>query len=121
MVSYLLNAAVLTAFGRYTFKEISIDEARLILNEGYISAIGHSATAKILSTLLGLQVEVNRINSRQEIGDRAIVFWLSQRQPEGVVLQTVEEIEKIGFKFGLIIRETEEKVCDNNPLLKRGL
>ena len=106
MTTYLLNASVLTNFGRYSFSEITVDEARKILGDGFVSAIGHSATANILSVVLQMPIEVNRINSRQEIGDKAIVFWLLQRQPEGVVIQTVEEIEKIGYKFGLIIRES---------------
>lgn len=106
MTIYLLNASVLTNFGEYSFKEISINEVREILDEGYVSAIGHPSTAEILSKLLGMNVEVNRINSRQEVGDKAVVFWLLQRQPEGVVIQTIAEIEKIGYKFGLIVRKS---------------
>ena len=106
MATYLLNAPVLTNFGWYRFKEISIYEAKEILEEGYTSAVGHQSTADILSKLLHMNIEVNRINSRQEVGDKSVVFWLLQRQPEGVVVQTVEEIEKIGYTFGLILRET---------------
>jgi hypothetical protein len=67
------------------------------------SAIGHQATAEILTELLGVAVPVNRINYVQGVGDVAIVFKLRGRAPEGVILSR-SEVEQMGYDFGLLTR-----------------
>ena len=69
----------------------------------YKSAIGHESTAEILTELLGVNVPVNRQNYVQGINDKAIVFKLKTRAPEGVILNR-EQIEEIGYEFGLLTR-----------------
>jgi hypothetical protein len=71
---------------------------KLIEREGkVVSAIGHQATAEILSTLLDTKIEVNRVEVKLDLSDRLIVFQLRKRLSEGQVIKTREEIEAIGY------------------------
>lgn len=102
----LLNTSILTTAGAYTLTDISLDEARQIVadNDGNLdSAIGHQSTAEIMTTLLDVDVPVNRQMFSQEVGQQALVFKLNGRPEEGKIL-TSEEIEKIGYKFQLLTR-----------------
>lgn len=121
----LLNTSIITAYGDFKFEPISLEAAQKyvepmecncydpriclycggsgITNPLWQSAIGHESTAEILSELLGVKVPVNRQNYQQKVGESAIVFKLKTRAPEGVVLSK-EEIEKIGYEFGLLTR-----------------
>lgn len=99
---YLLNAPVLTSYGLFKFSPLSLEEAKAIVSQGeFISAIGHEATAKILSFLLGVEVPMNRIAIKMEKGDRAIVFRLLTRIEEGKVLSE-EEIMKLPWELCLL-------------------
>lgn len=105
----LLNSSILTDYGTYQYRPLTLDEARAIVADARAagdeieSAIGHQSTAELLSALLGVAVETNRIEYRQRKGDVALVFKLSKRPPEGVVL-TRDELEKLGYEFGLLTR-----------------
>lgn len=101
----LLNAPVLTSFGTFEFAQISIEEARKIIAEAekVESAIGHAATAEIMTELLDYKVETNRIEFFQTTEDTALIFRLKKRIGEGQVLNR-EEIEKIGYEFGILIK-----------------
>lgn len=102
----LLNTSIITAHGQYSFSPFSLEEAKRLIAEAgddIQSAIGHQATADILTELLGIPVAVNRIEYRQQVGDQAIVFKLRGRAPEGVILNR-EEVEKVGYDFGLLER-----------------
>lgn len=102
----LLNTAILTTDGEYTIRTIPVEQAReLVQSEaGYISAIGHESTAGLLSTLLGVDVPVNRILFEQAVGQQAVVFKLNGRPPEGHIL-TAAEIAEIGYSIKLLIRD----------------
>lgn len=51
----LLNTSILTAYGVFEFQPVTISEAREMVKKAEIvSAIGHAATAAILSDLLGI-------------------------------------------------------------------
>jgi hypothetical protein len=99
----LLNAAILTSYGSFTFEPLTLEKAREIVYaaESVKSAIGHAATAEILSDLLDYKVEANRIDFYQTADDAALVFRLKKRIGEGQVLNR-EEIEKVGYEFGLL-------------------
>jgi hypothetical protein len=98
----LLNTSILTAYGKFAYEEITLEEAREWLTaEGFDSAIGHQSTADIMSTLLGVPVPVNRKTFIQTPGSQAIVFKLKDRAPEGVIL-TAEQIQAIGYTWGLL-------------------
>lgn len=100
----LLNTSVLTSFGTFLFAEITVSEVKkLIKMNGFVSAIGHSATAEVLSDLLEIEVIENRIEFVQSIDDIAIIFKLKSRIPEGRVLSRTE-IEEFGYEFGILRR-----------------
>jgi len=69
-----------------------------MISKGFVSAVGHEATAKLLSQLLGVEVPMNRTEVKIEYGDKLIVFQLMQRLPEGKIL-TEEELKQLPYKF----------------------
>ncbi|MEM4557960.1 MAG: DUF1874 domain-containing protein [Desulfurococcaceae archaeon] len=82
-------------------RELGLEEARSLIQGGFVSAVGHQATAEILSTLLGANVPYNRVQVKLERGDKVLVFQLLTRLEEGRVL-TREEISSLPFKFYLV-------------------
>src|SRR6476620_5978917 len=66
----LFNTSIITAHGVYRYLPISLADARLFAVNAD-SAIGHEATASILTELLNRPVSVNRTNSQQRPGDLA--------------------------------------------------
>jgi hypothetical protein len=102
MTVYVLNSPVCTGWGVFSFRPVGIEEAKRLLTEGFVSAIGHEATAKALSKLLGMAIPLNRVAVRMEPGDKAIVFRLLKRIEEGRVLSSVAEIEEVGYELGLL-------------------
>ncbi|MDQ6785668.1 MAG: YddF family protein [Acidobacteriota bacterium] len=104
-----LNAAIITAHGVFEFQKLTLKEAREIVNEFHAlnhkisSAIGHAATAELMTRLLKFPVPENRIDFIQTTEDAALVFKLRKRASEGVIL-TREELEEIGYEFGLLTR-----------------
>jgi hypothetical protein len=107
MTLYFLNAPIVTNDGFYNWRKSSLPEISHLLDEQIsagtqtVSAIGHKATAEILSYLLNYDIPVNRIQVQMKKGDIAIVFKLKQRIEEGKVLSR-EEIEKVGYEFGIL-------------------
>lgn len=100
----LLNAAVLTANGTFKLSNISLDDVKeMLTEENIISAVGHSATADIMTELVGITIPTNRIQAKQEAGQNAIIFKLLKRPEEGKILNR-EEIEEIGYEFLLLER-----------------
>ena len=97
----ILNTSILTTKGSFTYEPICLEETIQLVSDGFESAVGHQATADILTTILGVEVKMNRIEYNQGIEDTALVFKLKGRPEEGRIL-TVEEIEEIGYDFGLI-------------------
>ena len=106
MIFILNTLAVPVDFSMYPsvfvrFTKISVDQAKDIISKNqFVSAVGHEATAKLLSNLLGVEVPVSRREVFMEPGDKAIHFRLKARLPEGAVLG-VEQLEKIGFELVL--------------------
>lgn len=102
----LLNTSILTATGSYILADIKLEEAKELINhntDNLDSAIGHQSTAEIMTTLLGVDVPVNRQLFSQEVGQQALVFKLNGRPQEGKIL-TATEIEEMGYKFQLLTR-----------------
>jgi hypothetical protein len=77
---------------------VSVNEAKQLLANGFVSAVGHQSTAQLMSVILNMPVSYNRIQIFLEPGDQAICFILKARPPEGRVLSR-EEIEQIGYYF----------------------
>lgn len=99
----ILNTSIVTAHGQYTYESCSLEQAKELIAHGYQSAIGHESTASVISTLLGAEVKMNRMQFQQQPGETALVFKLKGRAPEGTIL-TTEEIEEIGYEWGLLER-----------------
>jgi len=100
----LFNGTVATTNGLYRISDIDIDMAKKYIKQyGFISAIGHEATAEIMSEVLEINIPMNRIQFHQEIGQIAIVFKLNERPPEGDILNR-QEIERIGYSFKIMQR-----------------
>jgi hypothetical protein len=105
----LLNTSILSDYGTFVYQPLSLDEARGLVREfqrdekTIQSAIGHQSTADLLTTLLGFPVTVSRTEFKQTVDDAGLIFKLNQRPPEGRVLNR-EEIEAIGYEFGLLRR-----------------
>lgn len=86
---YIANAISLNmaseAEGAFRWKAISPAEAKEVLADGFISAIGHEDMARILSAVLGLEVPANRATIEVQPGDRLVVAqYKGPRLPEGV-------------------------------------
>lgn len=96
----ILNSPVLTAHGQYSYKPLSVTEARDLVQQANIqSYVGHETTCKFLSELLHCHVPYNRELYRQKPGEKAIVFRLLTRLPEGAVLSELKDVE---FEIGLL-------------------
>jgi hypothetical protein len=104
MANYILNTPILTAFGKWDFSPMSIDEAKAFANEAdFVSAVGHQATADLLTQILGTDVPCLRQAVTLEKGDKALVFRLMRRLPEGVVLGA-KDLAAEDFSFGMLER-----------------
>lgn len=100
----ILNTSILTAAGSYTLQDITVEEARELVEDNNLdSAVGHASTAQVMTTLLGVEIPTNRQLFVQQPGQQALVFKLNGRPAEGKIL-TAEEIEAIGYKFQLLTR-----------------
>lgn len=102
---YLTNTTIIPNDGVYQCETISLDIVKKAIAGGFTltSAIGHQSTADILTELMAMPVEVNRIAIEMEVDDIMVAFKLKQRPPEGKIL-TQEEIEAIGYEFKIIER-----------------
>jgi len=101
MTVYISNAFSLSMISAPTtikVIEVSAEDVKNILRDGFTSAVGHEATAKIISVQLGVQVLVNRISIKLAPGDVLIVYQLLARLPEGKVL-TEEEMKQVAAKW----------------------
>lgn len=104
----ILNTSILTAAGDYSLRDITLEAAqKLVKSNDLDSAVGHQSTAEIMTTLLGVEIPVNRQMFVQQPGQCALVFKLNGRPEEGKIL-TVEEIERIGYKFQILYRYSME-------------
>lgn len=100
----IFNGTIATTNGVYRITDISIDEAKeLIYKNGFISAIGHKSTAEAISDSFNINIPMNRIDFKQQVGQKAIVFKLNKRPPEGSILSR-DEIDLIGYSFKLMER-----------------
>jgi hypothetical protein len=92
-------------------RESAIDYVKYYPKSEIISAIGHEATARCMSELLGINVEVNRINANPVTGNVAISLKLNGRIEEGKVL-TIEDMDNIGYSLFFI--EFFDEDCEIN-------
>lgn len=105
---FFFNTTIVPNEGLFSVKKISAELAGDVVSnwEGEkVSAVGHEATAVAMSTILGVEVSVNRIHAQMRPGDAAVCLKVKGRLPEGQIL-TLEELEKIGYEFFLIYHLT---------------
>jgi len=104
MTLYIINTPVLTDYGLWEFSgPLSIREVRTRLEPGFVSAIGHEASANILSRILNIPIPVNRIQIKMQPKDEALILRLLKRLPEGKVLDE-SELMALDFELGLLKR-----------------
>jgi len=77
-------------------RRVTAQEARDLMREGFISAVGHESTARVLSQILGIDVPYERRTVFMNPGDIGIHFFLKSRIPEGRVL-TEEEMKELPY------------------------
>jgi hypothetical protein len=79
------------------FRRLTVEEAKaLVASQPFTSAVGHEATASVLSKLLGITIPFNRQTVFMQPGDRALHFFLKTRLPEGRVL-TEDELKQLDY------------------------
>lgn len=111
MVVYLLSALVIPCKDDYFVfvgERVGVEQVKEILKNGFVSAVGHESTAKVLSELLGMEIPTNRITVDMKIGDVAIAVQFLKRLPEGKVLNETELMKL--FKEGVIEFRKLERV-----------
>jgi len=103
---FILNSLITPFKGEtanFFIERIDLEKAKLSLPKKFISAVGHQATADLISNLLEVEIKVNRVQVFFEIGDEALAFVPRQRLPEGKVLNK-EELLKIPLDIYFIQR-----------------
>lgn len=99
---YLTNSTFLPCNGTWKMSTVDLDFAQDLVRNSFISAVGHSSTAEVMSTILGVEVPVNRISLYElEVDTQLLCFKLKERAPEGRILSK-EEIEEIGYEWKLL-------------------
>lgn len=95
---YLVNSFSLGMLknkeGKFSYKQISLQEAQNLVRQEFISAVGHQATAELMSTLLGIPVSYNRVEISLSPGDILLVLQLLVRIEEGKVL-SIEDMKEL--------------------------
>lgn len=82
---------------------ISLEEVKGLLTN-FVSAVGHADTANVLSSTLGLNIPMNRVNISLTPGDVLIVAQLTGgRLPEGSTTLP----EGFNFKYAKVILVAE--------------
>lgn len=100
----IFNGTIATTNGVYRVSDITVDEAKKLMSKnGFISAIGHKSTAEAISDSFNMNIPMSRIDFKQQVGQKAVVFKLNKRPPEGSILCRAE-IDKIGYSFKLMER-----------------
>ena len=97
----LLNTSIITTTGTYKMVDLTLAQAN---KDNLLSAIGHSATADVLTKLLAVDVPANRIVFTQDIGQQAIVLKMKGRLPDDVKDLTIDDMHQIGFDLFLLTR-----------------
>jgi len=101
MTLFIMNSPIITNFGAYQYRKITVDEAKslIALSDGFKSVVGHDVTADFISTVLGIKIPKRRVQIKMREGDSAIVFAFKDRLPEGKKVE-LDEIMYYEFHLG---------------------
>ena len=102
MTNYILNTPVLTDYGVYRFEKVDLAQARQMAKNA-VSAVGHQGAAEALTRILETDIQVRRRKVTMKTGDKALVFKILERLPEGKVLNA-EDTLKMPYEFGRLER-----------------
>ena len=90
----------------YLLPRLLLENAKALLAATpFTSAIGHQATADLLSTLLEQPIACQRIQIAMQPGDSALVFELLERPAAGQQL-TLAQLNTLPFQLGLLHRNS---------------
>ena len=112
MTVYVLSALVIPCkddFFVFRGERVGVEQVKELLKDGFVSAVGHESTAKVLSELLGIEIPANRITVDMKVGDVAVAIQFLKRLPEGKVLKEKELLQL--FKEGIIEFRILERVA----------
>lgn len=102
----VLNCPILTAYGVFEFRKVTVEEARKFVQTDFVSGIGHETAARFLTDVLGVPVQMNRVTTKMAPGDEALVLRIVNRLPEGKVSLTLDEQNAMfaegGIEFGVM-------------------
>ena len=104
MTVYISNAfslSMLTGSATIKVLEVSVNDVKDIIKDGFVSAIGHETTAQAITSQLGVQVPVNRVSIQLKTGDNLVVFQLLSRLPEGKILSQ-DELRQMAAKWYVV-------------------
>jgi len=78
-------------------RKISVEDVKtLLLQDGYLSAVGHEDLVKRIRELLGIPIQVNRVSVKLDRADTLVVAqYIGPRLPEGAT--TLPEGARIEF------------------------
>jgi hypothetical protein len=96
---YLFNTNIIPDEAVVRVKEVTAEKIKAIIEKhdgNFTSAIGHEASAKAFSALIGYEIPTNRINAQPIDGDIAFSLKLNGRLAEGVILSE-KEMEVMGY------------------------
>jgi hypothetical protein len=86
-------------------REISLAQAQNILQDEFVSAVGHEVTAEVLSVLLGRKIEYNRINLVLKSEDQLICI-IPKFRAEVAREFTKDEVEAAGYRcFQILVTQ----------------
>lgn len=76
-MKYVVNSAVITAFGVWLYKPLSVEQATEWLQAGgWLSTVRYNETAQVIQELTGVEVPLNDQVIAMDPGDEALVFRL---------------------------------------------
>lgn len=79
MTRYLLNSAVISEPGTYTYRLVEHEEAARWLGLPFASGVGYPETAREIRRRFGIDVQLSRDLNSMSPGDEALVVRLNYR------------------------------------------
>lgn len=81
---YILNSAVITAFGTWEYKPLSPEEAKAWLEAGdWVSTVRYPETAEVIFRLTGVRIPLRNEVVKMRPGDEALVFRIRFEEGAG--------------------------------------